>query len=239
MFTRPNPLRVRREEIAEGKRRLAQELPRALIFQNEQRPLDRPDRGRGNVAVGAAHVLRIVIEPDEDRLQVLQVEKGEPLFIGDAEGNVEHSLLHVRQLHHSRKQQRSELAHRRADRMARLAEEVPEDDRKAAIGIVGHADLCRASGEGIVGLGRGIARQGEARDVALHILHHDRDAGGRERLGQPLDRHGLAGARRTGDKPVAVGVAQQELARLAIVLAATADEDRTIRHASTLVFACW
>ena len=56
------------------------------------------DAGR-DVAVGAAQLACVLAEPDQHRLQVLEVEEREPLLVGDPEGDVEHPLLGVGELH--------------------------------------------------------------------------------------------------------------------------------------------
>ena len=105
------------------------------------------------------------------------------------------------------------------------AEQIPEDHRVAAVGEVGHADLRRALDQRLVRLRRRVAGPRQPGDVALHVLDDDRDAGRGQPLGENLQRHGLAGAGRAGDQPVAVGVAQQQVPRLGVVLAAAAHQD--------------
>ena len=66
----------------------------------------------------------------EHRAQVLQVEQQQALLVGDAEGDVEHALLDVVEIHQARQQQRAHLGDGGADRMALLAEQVPEHTGK-------------------------------------------------------------------------------------------------------------
>ena len=114
--------------------------------------------------------------------------------------------------------------------MALLAEEVPEHDRIAAIREVGHADLRRALGQRFVRLARRVAGTRETGDVALHVLDHDRHSGGGKALGEDLNRHRLAGAGGAGDETMAIAVAQEELPRLGVVLAAAAHQNPVLGH---------
>ncbi len=102
--------------------------------------------------------------------------------------------------------------------MALLAEQVPEHHR-VVVGLVGDADLGGALDECALR----IAGERDAGEVALHVGGEDRDAGVGEALGQALQRHGLAGARRTGDEAVPVREAQEKR----LVLVALADQDVT------------
>ena len=63
----------------------------------------------------------------EQGLQVLEIDQRQLLVVGDLEGDVEHAFLRLAQIHQPRQQQRPELRDRRADRMALLAEQIPED----------------------------------------------------------------------------------------------------------------
>jgi hypothetical protein len=54
------------------------------------------------------------------------------------------------------------------------------------------------------------ARQGEPREVALHVRQEHRDARGREAFGEDLERHRLARAGRAGDQPVAVRILEEK-----------------------------
>ena len=60
-------------------------------------------------------------------LQVLEIDERQLLVVGDLEGDIEHALLRLAQIHQARQQQRPERGDRRADRMALVAEQVPED----------------------------------------------------------------------------------------------------------------
>lgn len=161
----------------------------------------------------------------------LRSRSAKSLLVGDPEGDVEHALLHVAELHHPCKQERPHLGDGRAHRVAGLAEQVPEDDRRGAIGIVGHPDLHGARLQCVTGLRGRVSGAGEARDIALGVLHKNRDAGRGKCLRKALKRHGLAGSGGTRDQPVPVGIAEQELLGVGIGRPAAAYEDRIVRHA--------
>ena len=76
--------------------------------------------------------------------------------------------------------------------------------------VGGEADRLGALGEEVLGL----ARHGQAGDVALDVGAEDRDAGVREPFRHDLQRHRLAGAGRTGDQPVAIGEGELDVFRL-------------------------
>ena len=110
--------------------------------------------------------------------------------------------------------------HRRAHRMALLAEQVPVDRREGAALVAVDLELLGAlDGAGIVA-----ARLADARQVALHVGHEDRHAIGGEALGERLQGHRLAGAGRARDQAMAVAVLQQEI----LVGVARAHEDRCV-----------
>ena len=102
--------------------------------------------------------------------------------------------------------------------MALLAENVPERDRKGGVGVAGKADLLGTLDEVWLLL----ARDPDARQVALDVGGEHGDAGRREALRQDLQRHRLAGAGRAGNEAVAVGELQVDVFDAGV---ATADQD--------------
>ncbi len=89
----------------------------------------------------------------EHRAQVLEVEQQQPLLVGDAEGDIEHALLRLVEIQQPRQQQRPHLRDRRADRMALLAEQVPEHDREL-VRLVFETESLGARDKGLLGLAR-------------------------------------------------------------------------------------
>ena len=138
-----------------------------------------------------------------------------------AEGDVEHALLRLGQLQQPRQQQRPHLLHGCAHRMAVAAEDVPERDRERGGAVAGEPDVLGALHE----LRPGLALDRDAGEVALDVGGEHRHAGGREALGQHLQRHRLAGAGGAGDEAVAVGELQLDAFRDEFAaLAAAADQ---------------
>ena len=90
------------------------------------------DGGLGDVAVAWA-LDRLVVLGDEveQRAQILEVEQRQVAVVGDPEGDVEHAFLRVVELEQARQQQRPHLGDGGADRVALLAEQVPEHDRES------------------------------------------------------------------------------------------------------------
>ena len=175
----------------------------------KQSALDRADRRGGDVAVIGLELLRVVADVLQHRAQVLQVEQQETVVVGDLEHERQHAFLRLVELEDPREQQRPEVGDRGADRVALLAEHIPENDR--ARGEIRRllADRLQPGGE-LVGWRAGLAHPGQ---VAFHVGHEHRDANPGQALGNDLQSHRLAGARRAGDEPVAVGERRQERQR--------------------------
>ena len=179
----------------------------ALVLQDQQRALDGADGARRDVAVLAGNVLGVVAHPFEHRAQVLQVEQEPPFLVGDPERDVEAAFLRVRQVHQAREQQRAHLGDGGADRVPRLAEQIPQDDGELRVGIILEPHVRRTLLQKVLDL----ARHGEARQVALHVGAEDGHAGIGEALGQHLQRHRLARAGGAGDEAVPVGQLEVEI----------------------------
>jgi hypothetical protein len=139
------------------------------------------------------------------------------LLVGDAEGDVEHAFLRVVEIEQAGQQQRPHLGDGGADRVALLAENVPEHGGEL-IGLVFHADLLGALDEGRLG----VAGRRDPREVALDVGGEDRHAVAGKTLRHHLQAHGLAGTGRAGHQAVAVGELEQE----AFGFPALADQDR-------------
>ena len=150
----------------------------ALVLQHQQLALDGADGLLRDVAVlrGAAPSACSAMNA-EHRAQVLEVEQQQPLLVGDAEGDVEHAFLHVVEVQQPRQQQRPHLGDGGADRMALLAEQIPEHHRKF-VRLVVEAQLLGALDERLLGL----ADRGDAGEVALDVGGEHRDAGARRSL---------------------------------------------------------
>ena len=83
-----------------------------------------------DVAVLRGQLGGVLGDEAQHRAQVLEVEQQQALLVGDAERDVEHAFLHVVEVHQARQQQRTHLRDRGADRMALLAEHIPEHGRE-------------------------------------------------------------------------------------------------------------
>ena len=228
------PVGVGAHQVGQLQRRLAEDRRAALVLEHQQRALDRPDRLDRDIAITQRQVRALFADPDQQRLKVLEVEQRQPLFVGHAERDVQHTLLRLAQFQQSGQQQRPHLADRGPDRVALLAEEIPEQHRKGGIGIIGQADRGRAAGKGVMQLELGTAGLGQPAQVALHVRQDHRHALRREPLGEDLQRHRLARARRARDQPVTVGVFEPQTLGGGIPLAPAADEDVTV-HVSPCV----
>ncbi|CAH2396121.1 hypothetical protein MES4922_160038 [Mesorhizobium ventifaucium] len=157
-------------------------------------------------------------------MQVLQVQQQQAFLVGDAEGDVHDAFLRLGQVHKARQQQRPHFRDSGADRMALLAEKIPEDDRKflEIIGI--ELDLLGALDQKILCR----AHHGDTGQIALNVGAEDRHAGIGETFRQNLQAHGLAGAGRAGDQAVTIAILKQQIfgALVAVIrLSAGSDEN--------------
>ena len=114
----------------------------------------------------------VLAEKIHQGAQVLQIEQQEALLVGHLEADAEDALLGLVQAQQPREQQRPHLGHRGPDRMALLAEQVPEHRRRAAQRVVGEADR----GGALVELRIGRAGLADPGEVALDVGHEHRHA---------------------------------------------------------------
>ena len=212
-------------EVLDVERRLAEERIGALIFEHQQCALDGTDRGSGDVAVHLLQLRRVFRDQPENGAQVLEVEQCQPLLVGDPERDVEHALLRVVELQEPRQQQRTHFGHRGADRMTLFAEHVPEHHGEL-VGLVRQAHAFGALDKGRFHLA-GLADAGK---VALDVGGKNRNAVGGEAFRQHLQGHGLAGAGRAGDEPMAI--AEMEVQHLEF--GALADDNAVVRQRGSL-----
>jgi len=119
-------------QIADFERGLAEEMFCSLLLEHKQRALNRSNRGLSNIPVFRGELAGAISQVLQQRLQVLEIEQRQ-LFVGDFEGDIEHAFLRLAQVHQAGQKERAQFGDGGADRMALLAEQVPEDDR---IGLV-------------------------------------------------------------------------------------------------------
>ena len=134
---------VRAHQVLDVERRLAEEVVAALLLEGQQAALDRADRGGADPAVLQGQIGRVLADEVQQRAQILQIEQQQALLVGDPKADVEDALLGLVQAQQPRQQQRPHLGYRGPDRMALLAEQIPEHGRKAAQRVVGEADRRR------------------------------------------------------------------------------------------------
>ena len=119
---------VRLDEVDQIERGLAEELVAALLLQSQHAALDGADACGGDVAVLGRELLGVLADVGQHRTQVLEVEQEHAVVVGDAEDEREDAGLGVVQVEQAAQEQRPHLRDGRADGMALLAEDVPEDD---------------------------------------------------------------------------------------------------------------
>ena len=147
MLTMPRPSRSVRMKSFSVSAGSPKNLVAALVLQHQQLALDGADGGLGDVAEtlrgladrssgSSSPSLGVgTIASSSARRSFMSMQR-QPVVVGDAEGDVEHALLHVVQIEHARQQQRPHLRDGGAHRMALLAEHVPEH-RRELVGLEG------------------------------------------------------------------------------------------------------
>ena len=187
--------------VVDVETRLAEELVAALVLKGEERALDRADAGGGDVAVLGGELGAVVADVLEHRAQVLEIEQQQAVVVGHAEDDVQNAGLDLGQAEETTEERGTHFGNGDADRMALIAEDVPETGR---IGLEGKILDAKA----LDTLGKAVAEHAghaHAGQVALDVAEEYRDAHIGEGLGHHLHRDGLAGAGRAGDDAVAVG----------------------------------
>ncbi|MCY1170766.1 hypothetical protein D9M73_108540 [compost metagenome] len=205
----------------------------ALAAELEQGALDRADRLLRDIAIRGGEFVGAFAAADQHRLQIVQVEQQQPVFVGDVKGDRQHAFLHLVQVHQTREQQRPHFGDGGANGMALFAIEIPELHGRIGIGPGVVANFLGACGKDVVILGSGRSGHGEARQIALHIGDEARDSVARKAFDDALDGDGLAGAGRARDQPVAIGALEFELLGIAATgTRAKEDTGRFVHEAS-------
>ena len=127
-----------------------------------------PIDGRRDIAITLLQVGGVFRNIAEHGAQVLHVEQGEALFVGDAEDDIEHAFLGFIEFENARQQQRPHFRDGGAHRMAVFAKDIPEHAAEL-VGLIFDADFL-APGRPAA---RAIAGHGDARQVALHVGGED------------------------------------------------------------------
>jgi hypothetical protein len=216
----PGARRVDAHHIGEIERGFAEESLAALLVEHQELALDGADTRLADIAVLGGELAGVFRHPLQHRLKVLEVEQQQALLVGDLEDDVEHALLGLVELQQAGHQHRPDLAHRGADGMALLAEQVPVGDREGAAGIAIDRELLRPLDRAWIVA----ALLADACEITLHVGHEHRHAEGGETLGDGLQRHRLAGAGGAGNQPVPVAELQQQV----LIGVACAHEDRLV-----------
>ena len=192
--------------VVDVETRLAEELVAALVLKGEERALDRADAGGGDVAVLGGELGAVVADVLEHRAQVLEIEQQQAVVVGHAENDVQNAGLDLGQAEETSQERRAHLGDGDADRVALLAENVPEAGGIGFEGKVLDPEALDASGKVVVHH----AGHAHAGEVSLDVAEEHRNAHVGEGLGHHLHRDGLAGAGRAGDDAVAVGHLRQD-----------------------------
>ena len=117
-------------EVGNVQHGLAKEHVAALFFHLHQRALDGSDAGRADVAVFGGEVFGVVAHVLAHGTQVFHVQQQHAAVVGHLEHQLQHARLGVVQVEHAAEQQRPQVAHGGAHRVALLAKHVPQRHRK-------------------------------------------------------------------------------------------------------------
>ena len=191
------------------KRRLAEKLVRALVFQHQKLALDGSDGLLRDVAILRGQIGGVFGDKGQDRAQVLHVEQQQPLLVGDLEGDIQHALLDVVQIHHAGEQQRSHFRDGGAHRMALLPEYIPKH-RRELVRLEGEVHFLGALEDEVLGL----TGFGDAGEVALDVGCEYGNAGPGKPFRHHLQRHGFSGSGGSGDQTVPVCKPERQPGRL-------------------------
>ena len=131
------------QKIIDIKFWFAEKSRRALVFKNQQPALNRADRRGRDVPIGFAHLRRAIPKMLQERLQILEVDEQQALFVGEFKSDVENTFLNVVEFEQAGQQQGPHIRNSRPDGMPQFSEEVPEGDRKI-IRRIGDPDILRA-----------------------------------------------------------------------------------------------
>jgi hypothetical protein len=205
---------VRLHEVFDVERGLAEELRGALVLQDQELALHRSHRRLRHVAVARADRLGVVGRRNvgQHLAEVLDVDEAlvhriglAELVVGIAEHDVDDAFLHIVEVQDARQQKRAHLEHGGADRMALLAEQIPEHGREF-VGFIFEADILGALDESVLGL----AGRRDPGEVALDVGGEHRHAGAGKAFRHGLQRHGLAGPGGAGHEPVAIAEGERQ-----------------------------
>ncbi|OPZ97354.1 MAG: hypothetical protein BWY71_01641 [Planctomycetes bacterium ADurb.Bin412] len=192
--------RVPGDEIPDVQSGLPEEELPSLVLQAQEGPLDGPDADCGNGAVLQHVVLGVFRHMLQHRPEVLQIQKKEPLVIGDPEHHRQDALLGRVQTQEPGQQKGAHVRDGGPHRVALTAVEVPED-RREALEVGGRKTQ---PGEPFGEFGARAAPGGYPRDIPLDVGQENRDPRGAAPLRQHLHRHGLPRPRCPCDEAVTV-----------------------------------
>ena len=194
------------QQILNFKRRLAEELLRALLLELDQFAKDERSRCRRDEPIFRGHVrLGLAGDVFEDFLEIFQIEQRQMLVVAEFVDQRDEARLRFVEPKHPGKKERPEFQDSRPKSRAGFVREGQEFDRISARRPFG-SDLGVALGQA----GRWCAGDGEAAQVALDIHEQGRHSGFGELLRDHLQRLGFSRAGRAGDQAVTIHRAQRQ-----------------------------
>ena len=181
-----------------------------LLVEHQKPPLDGADGRLRHIAICLGKLACAVGDERNDGAQIAQIHERQLLICGNPECDGQNAFLCLVQLHKPCEKHRSQRADRRPDRVALLAEQIPEDGGVGFIGVILEFNVACAFFKKRFRL----ALCGDTGEVALDVGGENGNAVAREALGKNLQRHGLPRSGRARDEPVPVGQLEREHLRL-------------------------
>ena len=215
-------------EIGNIEHGLAKKAVAALGRDLQQAALDGAYAGSAHIAVFGGVGGRVVAHVLAHGAQVLQIEQQQTIVVGNFEHQLQHAGLGFIEVEHAREQQRPQITHRGAHRVALGAQHVPQRGGKGGKRRGGQA----ARGQHFGQLVAQRARLRDAAQVALDIGHKHRHAQIRKTFGQGLQGDGFARAGGAGDQAMAVSpVGPQKTGVCALGVRVLADKNAAVLNA--------
>ena len=140
-------LAVGAHEVVDAQRRLAEKAVAALLLELEEPALYGAYGRARYVAVLGEISFCVRADVVEHRAQVFEVEQQQAFVVGDLEHEGQHAGLRVVEIEHAREQQRAHFRYGCAQRVALLAECVPENHRARFVREILDLELRNAFGD--------------------------------------------------------------------------------------------
>ena len=118
----PQPRGISRNHVSQIKSRFTKDFGCALVLKHQKPALNGSNGLDRYISVTQRQLLAVLPQPDEQRLDIFDIQQSQTLFIGQSESNVQDAFLRLAQFKKLRQQQRPHLSDSCADGMACFTE---------------------------------------------------------------------------------------------------------------------